>query len=182
MEFIALPVNLKAHHIPVVGICEHGKEGPQIQFSIETSKGYLESVKEARLALRVANSIGVKVGERKWIPPVQGVFRLDVDASVNEQAQAFGVGAVEGLVPFVIYSDSLLAIQLLSDGAAEGSYIAQDLPILVDVINNGLISDFCHMYREANIVAHTFARYGTSCDDMIIWNSNYPHLLRDMVE
>ncbi|KAH6818387.1 hypothetical protein C2S51_001990 [Perilla frutescens var. frutescens] len=53
-----------------------------------------QSFKEAWQALQVSNSIGVKLGDRFWSPPQEGVFRLGVNASVNYDAQLFGIGAV----------------------------------------------------------------------------------------
>ncbi|KAH6772289.1 hypothetical protein C2S51_010693 [Perilla frutescens var. frutescens] len=173
---------------------KHEPHGPKVDVGIDFSQSLPEAFHAARGSLLLQMSIGVKIGSEEWIPPTEGVFRLDVDAAFQEERGRFGVGCVvrdwkgriratlvnpiqrttsvldaelnavlygvglclqKNLVPFVVYSDSILAIRLLENGEEGKEYIERELSPLAEVIQNGFIIGFRHMLREANSVAHT---------------------------
>ncbi|KAH6811204.1 hypothetical protein C2S51_024966 [Perilla frutescens var. frutescens] len=73
---------------------KHQPDSLHKEVCVEGVAAYLQSFKEARHALRVESSPGVKLGGKRWYPPENGVFRLDVDAAVNINTHLSGVGAV----------------------------------------------------------------------------------------
>ncbi|KAH6833400.1 hypothetical protein C2S53_011802 [Perilla frutescens var. hirtella] len=133
-------------------------------------------------------SYGVGAMVRDW----QGKLKAGLAKSIVEPASVLeaeinaillGVGLClqEELVPFVVFSDSLLAVRMLKGGRGGDTFLEDELPSLTEAYSKGLICDFCHMFREANTVAHVVARFGADCTGMITWNNFFPHWLGELI-
>ncbi|KAH6821503.1 hypothetical protein C2S53_009741 [Perilla frutescens var. hirtella] len=83
-----------------------------------------------------------------------------LEAEINAILLGVGLCLHEELVPFVVFSDSLLAVRMLKGGRGGDSFLEDVLPYLAEAYSKGLICDFRHMHREANTVAHVVARFG----------------------
>ncbi|XP_057808734.1 uncharacterized protein LOC131023209 [Salvia miltiorrhiza] len=79
----------------------------------------------------------------------------------------------------VLYSDSLLAIHLLQETHHGSDSLCDDLWEAFQHVRHHVVLEFFHARREANRAAHELARFSVSCQDVMIWKSDFPIWLRD---
>lgn len=105
-----------------------------------------------------------------------------LEAELIAMLYGLGLSLQEDLGPMVLFSDSILAVHSVSKMTKRGAEIMECFDEFVELINQEIILEICHMYREANRVAHSLARFGTLHSCMFCWSSHFPQWLREVVK
>lgn len=187
--------------------------------TINTAEAFGSDFRTARKALCHTPPLGVSLGSREWLPPPEGVYRVDVDVAVSWVEGCFGIGAAIrdfkgviiaamvkpivrpktvlggelhaalcGLVlcikasvaPVVCYLDSILAVRALSDTNPESAIVDEDMQEMLVAAAQSYVVGFYHMYRSANMAAHSLASFAKSVDVEHVWLSDIPHWVRGL--
>lgn len=56
----------------------------------ERSESYISNFIQACLRLRIQNNLFPKAGATRWLTPLRGRYRLDVDVSINSNLSSMG--------------------------------------------------------------------------------------------
>ncbi|KAH6810827.1 hypothetical protein C2S51_024589 [Perilla frutescens var. frutescens] len=175
---------------------EHDFAAAREQIGYESAKTFLQTFHKARRVLRTTTSLGVeatnefRIGTvvRDWKGELRAGLAIQtmppksvVEVEINDVLYRVGLCMQKGLVPYVVFSDSLLAVRLIKGNYDDESYLEEELPILAEVVKDGFVLDFKHMFREANAVAHTVACFGAINNGFVIWNNYFPQWLRELV-
>ncbi|XP_057793321.1 uncharacterized protein LOC131009939 [Salvia miltiorrhiza] len=165
-------------------------------------------------------SVLPKEGDKRWIPPCRGIFRLDVDVSIHANGNLVGAGFLvrdhertvlaaaarrigrtettlmgelhsillgvgfcmeQDFCPLEVFTDSLLAVHVLSEKTRGIDSLCDDLYDAFISAKEKIVLDFKHVRREANRAAHFLANLAVCVPDAMIWRSDFPSSLLDIV-
>ncbi|KAH6829009.1 hypothetical protein C2S53_011926 [Perilla frutescens var. hirtella] len=87
----------------------------------------------------------------------------------------------EGITPVLLFSNSILTVQVLSDSNVDDCIVVDELQDFRLMVSGGLVLKVSHMYRKVNRVAHSLAQFVASLSDAVKWVSNYPPWLEHLV-
>ncbi|KAL5736059.1 hypothetical protein ACOSQ2_030847 [Xanthoceras sorbifolium] len=147
--------------------------------------------------------------KKVWVPPLLGYFKLNVDASFDQQVCAAGLGAIvrddcggvldvemretlallEGLkmdserniFPLLIESDSLNVVNICNDLIFSRAEVGVIIQEIKLRIASINISSISHVCRSCNLVARVVARKALASGCNSFWVRSYPSWLLDAV-
>ncbi|KAL5861936.1 hypothetical protein ACOSQ4_003232 [Xanthoceras sorbifolium] len=141
----------------------------------------------------------------RWIPPIFGQLKLNMDAALNHSRSKIGMFSFDGVLKpniaeakailfgvsmvleggfssFSIESDAISIINCLINGILPSSKIGvvlKDILLLLDSF--GAMFSFSYVPRSANRVAHVLAKFSFDCICWQIWVKDFPSFLFDVL-
>ncbi|KAA8544822.1 hypothetical protein F0562_019587 [Nyssa sinensis] len=151
----------------------HGHKGKDVTVLVADAKKYLYEFKEAQCRVHVTTFIELKVGLSSWAPPMEGVFKLNVDGSWIPGLHGGWIGGVICDHSGVVISG--FAKKLL--GCSSTSF-TEALALLHEGIKQelkGLKWFSCsRMRRTVNKVAYELAVFARDITDEVFWIEELP--------
>ncbi|KAH6805626.1 hypothetical protein C2S51_030457 [Perilla frutescens var. frutescens] len=132
------------------------------------------------------NLFGIGVVIRDWNGNLIAALAKPIDKP-NSVADAIFKAIIDGITlcktenlgAVKVYSNSMNVIRNLKDRQKEENFLETNLLQVAKALQMGVILSFNHVYRCANIIAHSLAHFGARSDNLCTWNSFFPHWLRD---